>query len=86
MKKTVKIIDKIGLHARPVAKIVNEASKYKSSMFLNYNGRKGNLKSILNIISLGVKSNSEVELIFDGDDAELASKQIIETMKNIKLI
>lgn len=47
---TRKIIDPIGLHARPTSLVTAIAAKYKSDAKLSYNGREGNLKSIMNIM------------------------------------
>lgn len=54
---TASIIDPIGLHARPASVVSTIASKFKSDVqiVLDKTGKVGNLKSIMNVMSLGVK-------------------------------
>ncbi|PYC99670.1 phosphocarrier protein HPr, partial [Microbacterium esteraromaticum] len=51
--KTVEYIiqDKVGLHARPASKLVQSLSKYKSSVFMEFEGKKANAKLIINLMS-----------------------------------
>lgn len=81
-----KITDPIGMHARPAAIVVKEASKYSSTIKIKVNGREGNLKSIMNIMALGVKTRTEVEIEAIGKDADIAIAGIKKTMKDNKLV
>ncbi|MFV8401083.1 HPr family phosphocarrier protein [Mycoplasma sp. 005V] len=71
-----KIIDPIGLHARPATLIVSTATKFKSDSKLIYNGREANLKSIMNIMALGVKHGAEITIKVSGEDEADAVKAI----------
>ncbi|MDR0545424.1 MAG: HPr family phosphocarrier protein [Mycoplasmataceae bacterium] len=66
------ITDPIGLHARPASKLTAEASKYKSDITITFNGRVANAKSLINIMSLNVKSGAIIELVVKGLDEEQA--------------
>ncbi|WP_342264328.1 HPr family phosphocarrier protein [Spiroplasma endosymbiont of Clivina fossor] len=81
-----KITDPIGMHARPAAIVVKEASKYQSTIKIKVNDREGNLKSIMNIMALGVKTGTEVEIEAIGTDADIAIAGIEKAMKDNKLI
>ncbi|WP_338982356.1 HPr family phosphocarrier protein [Spiroplasma endosymbiont of Eupeodes luniger] len=81
-----KITDPIGMHARPAAIVVKEASKYSSTIKIKVNGREGNLKSIMNIMALGVKTGTEVEIEAIGKDADIAIAGIKKAMKDNKLV
>ncbi|WP_338968560.1 MULTISPECIES: HPr family phosphocarrier protein [unclassified Spiroplasma] len=81
-----KITDPIGMHARPAAIVVKEASKYSSTIKIKVNGREGNLKSIMNIMALGVKTGTEVEIEAIGKDADVAIAGIKKAMKDNKLV
>ncbi|WP_342277704.1 HPr family phosphocarrier protein [Spiroplasma endosymbiont of Nephrotoma flavescens] len=81
-----KITDPIGMHARPAAIVVKEASKYSSTIKIKVNGREGNLKSIMNIMALGVKTGTEVEIEAIGKDADVAIVGIKKAMKDNKLV
>ncbi|CRX37172.1 / ptsH / Phosphocarrier protein HPr /:46519 Forward [Candidatus Hepatoplasma crinochetorum] len=86
MEINVKIIDPIGLHARPASIVVQQANKFKSNIKLVVNGKEANLKSIMSVMALGVKTNTEVKIVIEGDDAKEALEQIKKTMHDHKLI
>ncbi|HOO89716.1 MAG TPA: HPr family phosphocarrier protein, partial [Syntrophales bacterium] len=50
--KTFVLKNKLGMHARAAAKIVNISSRYHSRVFLERDGSKINGKSILDILTL----------------------------------
>ena len=68
--KTIKIKNKLGIHARPAALLVQEASKYTSKIELEADGIKINGKSIMGVMMLAAAYGSEITIIADGDDAE----------------
>ena len=74
----VKIINNAGLHTRPAANIVKLASKYKCDFFLNKDGLHINGKSIIGVMTLAAEKGSEIILIFDGVDEEIAVKEIVD--------
>ena len=83
---TVKIIDPIGIHARPASKITNEATKYKSEISFVIDGRVANAKSLINLMALGVKMNNKIEIQVKGFDEDKAIIGIEKVMKESKLI
>ncbi|RAO94925.1 phosphocarrier protein HPr [Mycoplasma wenyonii] len=80
--KTVEYIiqDKVGLHARPASKLVQSLSKYKSSVFMEFEGKKANAKSIINLMSLGVTGKSKVIFQIEGEDEEELSNSLTEIL------
>ena len=81
--KTIKIINKLGLHARPAALLVQEASKYSSNIELEANGIKVNGKSIMGVMMLAAAYNNELKIIANGEDA-IAAVAGIEALINSK--
>lgn len=71
-QKSVTIRLEQGLEARPVAMLVQVASKHSSSVYLETEGRKVNAKSIMGMMSLGLDSGEMVTVIADGPDEEEA--------------
>ena len=67
-----------GLEARPVAMFVQIASKYASSVTIEYKGRKVNAKSIMGMMSLGIARGESISIITDGSDEEEAINGIME--------
>lgn len=82
----VKIVDSIGIHARPASKITNEATKYKSEIKFIVNGKVANAKSLINLMALGVKTNNKVEIQAIGSDEDQAVLGVQQVMKETKLI
>ncbi len=83
---TAEIIDPVGLHARPATIAVSVASKFKSDVTISYDGQEVNMKSILNIISLGATPGSMITIKTDGEDEEEALDTIQETLRAQKVI
>lgn len=82
----VKIVDSIGIHARPASKITNEATKYKSEIKFIVDGKVANAKSLINLMALGVKTNNKVEIQAIGSDEDQAILGVQQVMKETKLI
>lgn len=78
IEQKIKIINNAGLHTRPAANIVKIASKFKCDFFLNKDGLHINGKSIIGVMTLAAEKGSEITLIFDGVDEDLAAKEIID--------
>ncbi len=86
IEKKVKIIDKLGIHARPATIMVSAASKFDSNCLLKYNDKSGNLKSMMGVMALGIKFDEEVTIIIDGNDEEAALLSITSVMEKEGLI
>lgn len=71
---TKKILIKIptGLEARPVALLVQVASQYESSIYIECEDKKVNAKSIMGMMSLGLAAGEEVTVSANGTDEEAA--------------
>jgi phosphocarrier protein HPr len=76
-EKTVIVTNRAGIHARPAALIVQTATKYSASVFLERNDEKVNGKSIMGVITLGAVYNSEIKIIVDGEDEEKALHALV---------
>lgn len=76
IKKSVKIQLSNGLEARPVALLVQVASQYDSTVYLETQDKRINAKSIMGMMSLGLNSGEEVMVICEGADEETASVEV----------
>ncbi len=72
LKKSMKIQLKNGLEARPVAMLVQVASQYESTVYLETDRKKVNAKSIMGMMSLGLDNGAEITIVADGKDEEEA--------------
>ena len=84
--KTFKIIDPLGLHARPASIVAQTAAKFSCSTTIDSNGKTADLKSIMNIMALGIKKETEVTITTSGEDSEKALEAIGKAMKENKLV
>ena len=69
-RRTVRVADPEGLHARPCAAVARAAAKFRSRVVVVHDGREADARSVLELLALGVLSSSEIELRATGDDAE----------------
>lgn len=82
IRQKVTLKNETGLHARPASELAKLASKFKCNVKINANGKTIDAKSILSIMSAGVKAKTEIEIECDGEDEENAIKEIVEAFKN----
>jgi len=68
IREDVTIINKLGLHARAAAKLVNCASEYSSNVQLVRNNQKVNGKSIMGVMMLAASKGTTLALEVEGED------------------
>jgi phosphocarrier protein HPr len=76
IRHSVKIVNKLGLHARAAAKLVTCANRYAADIQLEHDGQRVNGKSIMGVMMLAAGKGSELSLSADGEDAADAVKAI----------
>jgi len=77
-QRDVEIINKLGLHARPSAKLTQLASDFKSDVFMTRNGRRINAKSIMGVMMLAAAQGSTITLETEGEDEQEAMDALTE--------
>ena len=77
LRKTITIGLSSGLEARPVAMLVQIASQYESAIYVESQNARVNAKSIMGMMTLGMRSGEELTISADGTD-ELAAVEGIE--------
>lgn len=80
---TVTINEGNGLHARPAAELAALAKKFNSSIVLQSESKEANAKSIINLLTLGLKKGSVINLKVEGEDCEDAIQEVINFFENI---
>lgn len=84
-QETVRIENKLGLHARPATELAETAGKFESDIKISKNGRVTDAKSIMELMTLAATCGSELEITAQGSDADqalLAIKQLIHSKFN----
>ena len=67
-QRDVEIVNKLGLHARPSARLTQLASSFASEVHMSKNGRRVNAKSIMGVMMLAAARGSTLTLETDGKD------------------
>jgi phosphocarrier protein HPr len=73
------IKNKLGLHARAAAKMVELSNSFSSNLTIQFNGQEVDGKSILSILTLGCPQGSIISLRADGPDAD----KLLEAMERL---
>ncbi|MBR2590971.1 MAG: HPr family phosphocarrier protein [Clostridia bacterium] len=76
--KSVEVTNKVGLHARPATFFIQKANEFKSTIWVEKDGRRVNAKSLLGVLSLGIAQGTGINVIADGADEELAVNSLVE--------
>lgn len=76
LSEKMKIMIPTGLEARPVALLVQVASQYDSNIYVQYEEKRVNAKSIMGMMSLGLSAGEEVTVTANGKDEAEAMKHI----------
>ena len=76
VRKTLQIVNKLGLHARAAAKLVDLASGFESSIRIRRDGREADAKSIMKVMMLAASKGMQVEVRAQGNDAAEAAEAI----------
>ena len=71
-----------GLHLRPAGVLCKEAMQFKSLITFNFRGGAANAKSVLSVLGACIKSGTEIELVCEGEDEELALKTLVDAIES----
>ena len=85
IEKTYKITNQTGLDAKNSSVLVSKCGKYNSDITLRSANTKVNLKSIMGVMSLNIHKGQIIDIIFDGEDEEVAANDISYLLNEIKL-
>jgi phosphocarrier protein len=78
-EKTITVINRAGLHARPSSLVVEKTKDFKSSIHFQCGQNTINAKSILGIITLGAAYGSKIRIFAEGEDEQEA----VETLARL---
>jgi len=69
---TIRLRNRLGLHARAASKLVARAAEFESEIWLTRGERRVNAKSIMGVLMLAAPVDTELELEADGPDEDKA--------------
>lgn len=76
------IKNRLGLHARASAKLVQTANRFRSEVFISKEGEEVNGKSIMGILMLAAAIGSKIEVRISGEDAKAAFAAISQLIED----
>ena len=81
-ERTVQIVNKNGLHARPAAAIVKLAAKFQSEITVIKDDLDVNGKSIMGVMMLAAENGSNITFRAEGPDADQALDELSTLVAN----
>lgn len=72
IRQSLTVENKLGIHTRAAAKLVDTAKRYSSRIELMFRDRIVDCKSIMGVITLGAQKDHQVDVIINGDDEQEA--------------
>ena len=80
--RKIKIINRLGLHARAAACFVKLAASFESDIFLVYDQQSVSGKSIMGIMMLAASQGTEIIIEVNGDDEQEAAEALVKLINN----
>ena len=80
--RTLTIVNKLGLHARAAAKLVNTASGFAADIQIDKQGHQVNGKSIMGVMMLAAGKGSQITVHAAGEDEDAALEALTELINN----
>ncbi|MEK7667290.1 MAG: HPr family phosphocarrier protein [Gemmatimonadota bacterium] len=77
VERSVRIVNSLGLHARPAAAFVKIAGRFRCHLAVRKDDLEVNGKSIMGMMMLAAECGSELQLRAEGEDAEQAVEALI---------
>jgi phosphocarrier protein len=74
----VTVVNRLGLHARPSAKVTAAAGRFRAEVGLSRNTRKVNAKSIMGVMMLAAARGSTLVVEAEGPDADQAVAALVD--------
>lgn len=84
-ERELKVLNKLGLHARPAAEFVRCVRKFKSTIIIRKGGEVFSASSILDVLMANLDCGSSLVLIAEGPDAEQALERLASLLHEFKL-
>ena len=81
IRRSLRIRNRLGLHARAAARFVHTAGRFRSQVSAGRDGRTMDGKSILGILLLAASQGAFLEIAADGDDEEAAVTALVSLVE-----
>jgi phosphocarrier protein HPr len=78
LERDITVSNRLGLHARASAKLVQALQGFQANIFITYRGKEVNAKSIMGVMMLAAGLGAQLRLRADGADEEAAMAAMID--------
>jgi len=82
VEQTVTVVNKVGLHARPATVLIKLISSFSCEVVLVKDGKPFNAKSILAVMSAGIKQDDSITVRVNGEGEVQALEAVISLIKS----
>lgn len=80
--KTLRLKNKLGMHARAAASFVKVAQRFKSKVYIEHNGQIVDGTSILDILTVACPCGGKLTIKAVGTDADAAVEELAKLIEN----
>jgi phosphocarrier protein len=81
-EKVITISNQAGLHARPSSLIVKLTQTFQSTIYFEKDNDQVNAKSIIGLLTLGAAFGTNLKIIADGPDEEIAVERLVKLFES----
>lgn len=81
IEKELEVANRLGLHARPAAKIAQVAAKHSASVKIIVDGMEINAKSVMGIMMLAADKGTKLRFVVEGDGEQALMDEIERLFK-----
>lgn len=82
IEREIKVVNSLGIHARPAAMIVQIAGEYESAILLKKDGNEADAKSIMSVMMLAASQSTKITVRAEGPDEKAAVDALVEIFAN----
>ena len=83
VEKEATVKNRLGIHARPSALLVQAAAKFNADITFEKDGLSINGKSIMGVMMLAAETGAVILVRADGDDEDVALEKMVEMVESI---
>jgi len=82
IEQEVRVVNRLGVHARPAASIVQTVLNFQCEVHFFHNGARINAKSIMGLLTLAATQGTIMKVVCEGSDAEEAMAAVKQLFAN----
>ncbi|XMB65999.1 HPr family phosphocarrier protein [Mycoplasmatota bacterium zrk1] len=85
LNKRFRVLDELGIHARPASLLVAKAQCFESTITVTFNEKTKDLKSLLGLMTMVIKFDDTFTISCEGTDEIVAMESIVKLLINERI-